>query len=78
MIEDPRLTVETMERAAQQYVSEKRQNHILKSIPSQYHQDIYQHDPHHQQPHYQRHHHHSQSHGPQYAIQVRETANIQL
>ncbi|XP_043482082.1 kin of IRRE-like protein 2 isoform X2 [Leptopilina heterotoma] len=71
MIEDPRLTVETMERAAQQYVSEKRQNHILKSIPSQYHQDIYQHDPHHQQPHYQRHHHHSQSHGPQYAIQPR-------
>lgn len=73
MIEDPRLTMDTMERVEQQYVSEKRQNHILKPVPTQqYQQDCYQlnrHEPTHES-HYQRHHHQG-LHGPQYTLQVR-------
>ncbi|XP_066601564.1 kin of IRRE-like protein 3 isoform X3 [Prorops nasuta] len=75
MIEDPRLTVDTMERGGQPFVGEKRPTHILKPVPSQQYQtrDCYQHEPPHQeshtQPHYQRHHHHSQHHGPQYTLQ---------
>lgn len=73
MIEDPRLAVDTMERGSQQFVPEKRPNHVLKPVPSQqYQQDCYQHEPPHQQQHYQRHHHHhGQPHGPQYTLQVR-------
>ncbi|XP_044016181.1 kin of IRRE-like protein 2 isoform X2 [Aphidius gifuensis] len=71
MIEDPRLTMDTMERVEQQYVSEKRQNHILKPVPTQqYQQDCYQlnrHEPTHES-HYQRHHHQG-LHGPQYTLQ---------
>ncbi|XP_011869141.1 PREDICTED: kin of IRRE-like protein 2 isoform X2 [Vollenhovia emeryi] len=71
MIEDPRLAVDTMDRASQQFVPEKRANHVLKPVPSQqYQQECYQHDPQHQQPHYQRHHHHGQPHG-QYTLQSR-------
>lgn len=71
MIEDPRLAVDTMERTSQQFVPEKRANHVLKPVPSQqYQQECYQHDPQHQQQHYQRHHHHGQPHG-QYTLQVR-------
>ncbi|XP_020282906.1 hemicentin-2-like isoform X2 [Pseudomyrmex gracilis] len=69
MIEDPRLAVDTMERTSQQFVPEKRANHVLKPVPSQqYQQECYQHDPQHQQQHYQRHHHHGQPHG-QYTLQ---------
>ncbi|KAL6443029.1 hypothetical protein ACFW04_002786 [Cataglyphis niger] len=68
MIEDPRLAVDTMERTSQQFVPEKRANHVLKPVPSQqYQQECYQHDQH-QQQHYQRHHHHGQPHG-QYTLQ---------
>lgn len=71
MIEDPRLAVDTMERTSQQFVPEKRANHVLKPVPSQqYQQECYQHEPQHQQQHYQRHHHHGQPHG-QYTLQVR-------
>ncbi|XP_039307868.1 hemicentin-1 isoform X6 [Solenopsis invicta] len=69
MIEDPRLAVDTMDRTTQQFVPEKRANHVLKPVPSQqYQQECYQHDPQHQQQHYQRHHHHGQPHG-QYTLQ---------
>ncbi|KYN35193.1 Kin of IRRE-like protein 3 [Trachymyrmex septentrionalis] len=69
MIEDPRLAVDTMDRTSQQFVPEKRANHVLKPVPSQqYQQECYQHDPQHQQQHYQRHHHHGQPHG-QYTLQ---------
>ncbi|XP_012277027.1 hemicentin-2 [Orussus abietinus] len=70
MIEDSRLTVDTMERTTQQYVHEKRQpNHVLKPVPSQqYQQECYQHEPQHQS-HYQTHHHPGQPHGPQYRLQ---------
>ncbi|XP_057318391.1 kin of IRRE-like protein 2 isoform X1 [Microplitis mediator] len=76
MIEDPRLSVEPMERAREQFTSEKRQNHVLKPVPTQqYQQDCYQlnrHEPLHE-PHYQRHHLHSQQlHGPQYTIQAEQ------
>jgi len=71
MIEDPRLAVDTMERTSQQFIPEKRANHVLKPVPSQqYQQECYQHEPQHQQQHYQRHHHHGQPHG-QYTLQVR-------
>lgn len=73
MIEDPRLSADTMDRTGhQQFVSEKRQNHVLKPVPSQQYQQCYPHDTH--QPIYQghRHHHHSQPpHVPQYSLQVR-------
>ncbi|XP_043281902.1 kin of IRRE-like protein 2 isoform X3 [Venturia canescens] len=75
MIEDPRMPgVDTMERAAQQFVQEKRHsNHVLKPVATQqYPQDCYQHEAH-PQSHYQRHHHHSSQqptiHGPQYTMQ---------
>ncbi|XP_011345495.1 kin of IRRE-like protein 2 isoform X2 [Ooceraea biroi] len=73
MIEDPRLAVDTMERTSQQFVPEKRANHVLKPVPSQqYQQECYQHEPQHQQQHhYQRHHHHGQPHG-QYTLQDEE------
>ncbi|XP_071650835.1 irregular chiasm C-roughest protein isoform X2 [Temnothorax longispinosus] len=72
MIEDPRLAVDTMDRTSQQFVPEKRANHVLKPVPSQqYQQECYQHDPQHQQQHYQRHHHHGQPHG-QYTLQDEE------
>lgn len=74
MIEDPRLTVEPMDRTSQQFAAEKRQNHVLKPVPTQqYQQDCYQlsrHEPTHES-HYQRHIHHSQGLGPQYTLQVR-------
>ncbi|KAI4477413.1 hypothetical protein M0804_012799 [Polistes exclamans] len=67
LIEDPRLTVDTMERTGQQFVPEKRTNHVLKPVPSQqYPQECYQQDPQHPQQHYERHRHHMQPHGPQY------------
>ncbi|XP_043682596.1 hemicentin-1 isoform X1 [Vespula pensylvanica] len=67
LIEDPRLAVDTMERTGQQFVPEKRANHVLKPVPSQqYPQECYQHDPQHPQQHYERHRHHMQPHGPQY------------
>jgi len=60
-----------MERTSQQFIPEKRANHVLKPVPSQqYQQECYQHEPQHQQQHYQRHHHHGQPHG-QYTLQVR-------
>ncbi|XP_015602883.1 kin of IRRE-like protein 2 [Cephus cinctus] len=82
MIEDSRLSVETMERTAQQYVQhEKRQNHVVKPVPSQYQQEYYQHEQQqqqqqrpplpqqqHPQQHYQRH-QHQHHHGPQYTLQ---------
>ncbi|XP_063980627.1 nephrin-like isoform X1 [Diachasmimorpha longicaudata] len=76
MIEDPRLTVDPMDRTSQQFASEKRQNHVLKPVPTQqYQQDCYQlsrHEPSHES-HYQRHIHHSQGlHGPQYTLQAEQ------
>ncbi|XP_035737382.1 hemicentin-2-like isoform X7 [Vespa mandarinia] len=71
LIEDPRLTVDTMERTGQQFVPEKRANHVLKPVPSQqYPQECYQHDPQHPQQHYERHRHHMQPHGPQYLQRI--------